>query len=152
MKIGGMGGLEIVIILVVILIIFGPKNLPKLGKAVGKTLSNLRSGMNEGKKKEVDEPAETADGEAGEEDAPAQIAGETEDVEFAADEPDGEPDGDAPDENAGKEPGAANEPDEVIEAAESAVSEAEAAADEAFQAKRVKRVVRKKVVTEEPAE
>ena len=36
MKIFGMGGIELIIILVVILIIFGPKNLPKLGKAIGK--------------------------------------------------------------------------------------------------------------------
>ena len=35
MKIFGMGGLELVIILVVILLIFGPKNLPKLGNAIG---------------------------------------------------------------------------------------------------------------------
>ena len=55
MKIFGMGGIELVIILVVILLIFGPKNLPKLGNALGKTVSNLRSGMNEGKKKEGDE-------------------------------------------------------------------------------------------------
>ena len=53
MKIFGMGGLEIVIILVVILIIFGPKNLPKLGKAIGKSVSSLREGMNAGKKKEI---------------------------------------------------------------------------------------------------
>ena len=50
MKFLGMGGFELVIILIVILLIFGPKNLPKLGKAFGKTVSNLRDGMNEGKK------------------------------------------------------------------------------------------------------
>ena len=36
MKILGMGWPELIIILVVILIIFGPKNLPKLGNAIGK--------------------------------------------------------------------------------------------------------------------
>ena len=35
MKIGPFGPLEIVIILVVILVLFGPKNLPKLGTAIG---------------------------------------------------------------------------------------------------------------------
>ena len=112
MKIFGMGGFELVIILVVILLIFGPKNLPKLGSALGKTVSNLRSGMSEGKKKK-DEAAE-AEGE-GEAEAPAdeqdaapvaEIEGEVETVEP---EPEPEP-------------------------------------------KKVKRVVKKKVTTEEPVE
>ena len=47
MKFLGLGVPELVIILVVILLIFGPKNLPKLGSAVGKTVKNLRSGMKE---------------------------------------------------------------------------------------------------------
>lgn len=44
----GMGPLEIVIILVIVLIIFGPKNLPKIGSAIGKTVKNVREGMSEG--------------------------------------------------------------------------------------------------------
>ena len=32
----GLGPLELVIILVVVLVIFGPKNLPKIGSALGK--------------------------------------------------------------------------------------------------------------------
>ena len=36
MKILGMGTPELLIILVVVLLIFGPKNLPKLGSAIGK--------------------------------------------------------------------------------------------------------------------
>ncbi len=51
MKIGPFGIVEIIIILVVILIIFGPKNLPKLGTAIGKTVKNLREGLGGGKKK-----------------------------------------------------------------------------------------------------
>ena len=47
MKILGMGWIEVVIILAVILIIFGPKQLPKLGKAIGKTVKNLRKGIGE---------------------------------------------------------------------------------------------------------
>ena len=43
MKILGMGVPELLIILVVILLIFGPKNLPKLGSALGKTVKNLRA-------------------------------------------------------------------------------------------------------------
>ena len=45
MKILGMGVPELLIILAVILLIFGPKNLPKLGSALGKTVKNLREGM-----------------------------------------------------------------------------------------------------------
>ena len=55
------GILEIVIILIVVLIIFGPKHLPKLANTVGKSIKNLREGM--GKKKgtttaEVDDAVE----------------------------------------------------------------------------------------------
>ncbi len=45
MKIFGLGPLELVIILAVALLIFGPKNLPKLGSALGRTVKNLREGM-----------------------------------------------------------------------------------------------------------
>ena len=40
-----LGPLEIIVILVVALLIFGPKNLPKLGSALGKTVKNVREGM-----------------------------------------------------------------------------------------------------------
>lgn len=54
MKILGMGMPELLIILAVILLIFGPKNLPKLGGAIGKTVKNLRDGMG-GDKKAIEE-------------------------------------------------------------------------------------------------
>ncbi len=38
---------ELIIILVVVLIIFGPKNLPKLGKMFGKTIKSFKAGMDE---------------------------------------------------------------------------------------------------------
>lgn len=44
---------ELLIILVVVLLIFGPKNLPKIGKSLGQTVKNVREGM-EG---DDDEPA-----------------------------------------------------------------------------------------------
>lgn len=80
MKVFGMGGLEIVIILVVVLLIFGPKNLPKLGSAIGKTVSNLRAGMGAGKKekKEAENAAKAEGGEGGS-DSPA-VKGELEEV------------------------------------------------------------------------
>lgn len=41
----GMGVPELLIILLVALLIFGPKSLPKLGSALGKTVKNVREGM-----------------------------------------------------------------------------------------------------------
>ncbi|MBS7158634.1 MAG: twin-arginine translocase TatA/TatE family subunit [Collinsella phocaeensis] len=38
-------GMEWILILIVVLVIFGPKNLPKLGKSLGKTVKNIREGM-----------------------------------------------------------------------------------------------------------
>lgn len=38
-------GFEWIIILVVVLLIFGPKNLPKLGKSLGSTVKNIREGL-----------------------------------------------------------------------------------------------------------
>ena len=38
-------GFEWIVILIVVLVIFGPKNLPKLGKSLGATVKNLREGM-----------------------------------------------------------------------------------------------------------
>ncbi len=63
MKILGMGVPELLIILVVILLIFGPKNLPKLGSALGKTVKNLRDGMGAGEeeKKAVDADEEVVE-------------------------------------------------------------------------------------------
>ena len=59
MKIFGMGGLEIVIILlVIVLLIFGPKNLPKLGSAIGGFTKNLRSGLKDDEKEKEDEEAD----------------------------------------------------------------------------------------------
>lgn len=43
----GMGIPELLVILVVVLIIFGPKNLPKLGKSLGQTVKGIREGMDE---------------------------------------------------------------------------------------------------------
>lgn len=43
---GGLGIPELIIILIVVLVIFGPKNLPKLGASIGKTVKNIREGMN----------------------------------------------------------------------------------------------------------
>ena len=54
MKFLGMGVPELLIILVVVLLIFGPKNLPKLGSAIGKSVKSLREGMTDDGKPEID--------------------------------------------------------------------------------------------------
>lgn len=43
----GLGMPELIVILAVVLVIFGPKNLPKLGKSLGKTAKSIREGMDE---------------------------------------------------------------------------------------------------------
>ncbi len=43
----GMGWTELLVILVIVLIIFGPKQLPKLGQTFGKTVRSVREGMAE---------------------------------------------------------------------------------------------------------
>ena len=42
-----LGTPELILILVVVLLIFGPKNLPKLGKMFGKTINGFKKGMEE---------------------------------------------------------------------------------------------------------
>ena len=57
---------ELLIILVVILLIFGPKNLPKLGKALGSTVKNVREGLEEGDDSEKAEELSEEDKEVAE--------------------------------------------------------------------------------------
>jgi sec-independent protein translocase protein TatA len=49
----GIGALELTIILGIALLIFGPKNLPKLGETLGKTVKGVRDGMDN---KELEQP------------------------------------------------------------------------------------------------
>lgn len=53
-------GFEWIVILIVVLVIFGPKNLPKLGKSLGSTVKNLREGMS-GDDKTEEEPEKSAE-------------------------------------------------------------------------------------------
>lgn len=41
----GLRAPELFVILIIALLIFGPKNLPKLGKSLGQTVKNVREGM-----------------------------------------------------------------------------------------------------------
>ena len=66
----GLGVPELVIILVVVLVIFGPKNLPKIGSALGKTVKNVREGM------EGDEKSEAKADDATDDDATELVVDE----------------------------------------------------------------------------
>jgi len=43
----GFHGLDLVVIMVIALLIFGPKRLPEMGNAIGKSISAFKKGMNE---------------------------------------------------------------------------------------------------------
>ncbi len=43
----GFHGLDLVFILVIALLIFGPKRLPEMGASIGKSIKEFRKGMNE---------------------------------------------------------------------------------------------------------
>lgn len=43
----GFHGFDLVIILIIALLIFGPKKLPEMGSAIGKSIKEFRKGMNE---------------------------------------------------------------------------------------------------------
>ena len=44
---GKFGTTELLVILVIVIIVFGPKQLPKLSKMFGKTIKNFKEGMSE---------------------------------------------------------------------------------------------------------
>jgi sec-independent protein translocase protein TatA len=57
----GLGIPELVIILIVVLIIFGPGKLPALGSGMGNALRNFRKAMNQPDAIDVTPPPETRD-------------------------------------------------------------------------------------------
>lgn len=46
---GKLGTTELLAILVIVIVIFGPKQLPKLSKMFGKTIKNFKEGMSDNK-------------------------------------------------------------------------------------------------------
>lgn len=52
---GKMGTLEIIVILVIVLLIFGPTQLPKLSKMFGKSIKGFKDGLEETTKDEKDD-------------------------------------------------------------------------------------------------
>ena len=41
----GVGSKELIILLVIVLLIFGPKNLPRLAQSIGRSLRELKNGL-----------------------------------------------------------------------------------------------------------
>jgi sec-independent protein translocase protein TatA len=66
----GLGPLELVVIILIVLVIFGPKNLPKLGKSLGQTVKNVREGMED---EEGDDSAKEIEAEAPADDEDADV-------------------------------------------------------------------------------
>lgn len=60
---GKLGVTELLVILAIVLVIFGPKQLPKLSKMFGKTVSSFKQGMEEGLDEEKTDAAKDEDEE-----------------------------------------------------------------------------------------
>jgi sec-independent protein translocase protein TatA len=68
------GPLELVVVLIIALVIFGPKRLPELGRSMGKGIREFRSSVS-GKDKDEDESSKPAEIE-GTQDADEPVEGE----------------------------------------------------------------------------
>ena len=55
------GGPELIIILVVVLVLFGGSQLPKLAKNLGKAQKEFKDGLSEGQKEAAKEAAKSSD-------------------------------------------------------------------------------------------
>lgn len=53
-----LGMTELIIVLVIVLVIFGPSKLPGLGKALGETVRGFKKGMNDSLEKNAELPHE----------------------------------------------------------------------------------------------
>jgi sec-independent protein translocase protein TatA len=72
----GFHGLDLVVILVIALLIFGPKRLPEMGSSIGKSIKEFRKGMSE-----LTSPKEAREEEAAE---PKAVGLEAIDQEIAS--------------------------------------------------------------------
>ena len=54
-----LGGPELIILLVIVILLFGAKKLPELGSSVGRSIKNFKKGIDEGKEGEVTATTQT---------------------------------------------------------------------------------------------
>lgn len=54
---GNIGPLEIVVVLIIALIVFGPKRLPELGRSLGRGIREFRGSLGGDDDDETDDPA-----------------------------------------------------------------------------------------------
>lgn len=71
---GNVGPLEIVVVLIIALIVFGPKRLPELGRSLGKGIREFRSSIGGEGERDEQQPQQPAQREIepGERAAPAE--------------------------------------------------------------------------------
>ena len=60
LALGKIGITELLVILVIVLVVFGPKQLPKLAKTFGKTINSFKQGVQDGLTDDEDEKKESA--------------------------------------------------------------------------------------------
>ena len=69
---GGIGAPELVVILVIVLVLFGPKRLQQLGSSLGKTVKNIREGMESADDAAEDDEYEDDEDEDDEDEGPEE--------------------------------------------------------------------------------
>ncbi len=74
----GLGPAELAIILLIVLVLFGPKQIPKLSRMFGKAMKDLREGM-DGKEEKEEPSGDQAVIPAAKTEAPSEEAKKTED-------------------------------------------------------------------------
>ncbi len=68
---GNIGPLEIIVVLIIALIVFGPKRLPELGRSLGRGIREFRGSVSGDRDDDDEQPAPTPRIEAGGSEAPA---------------------------------------------------------------------------------
>jgi len=71
---GNIGPLEVLVVLIIALVVFGPKRLPELGRSLGKGIREFRGSLSGGNDEDEDEQRSQPEIEPGERDpvAPKQ--------------------------------------------------------------------------------
>jgi sec-independent protein translocase protein TatA len=69
---GNIGPLEIAVVLIIVLIIFGPKRLPELGRSLGRGIREFRGSVSGSSKEDDDAEDEPRELEASKEAEPVQ--------------------------------------------------------------------------------